>query len=314
MSRTGSKARWIHGVTGASSAAGRRRVALDADLDGRALRIPASPAVAAVHFNLPELRPWTCTTNPIPDPDRLRRSGAFPRSRNPGDAAVTGCARNSGEDIFNSWFGRIELESVGGGQARLSVPTRFLKSWIDTHYLGHITTTLTAEVRTACPDRSFSSARRCARPESRDRIPACSPGAVQGRPKPRRTPSAPAAVARPRDRRAVDRRRPGRLAARSPTDVLDFSGRALQSTCIRRGATRRRALAANRTPSFCPLFVHSAVGSERPIFCRLSRIAAASQGRSTIYLTAEKFMYGFVAASSRRPRSPSRSACARSIS
>ena len=51
-----------------------------------------------------------------------------------------------GEDIFNSWFGRIELESVGGGQARLSVPTRFLKSWIDTHYLGHITTTLTAEV------------------------------------------------------------------------------------------------------------------------------------------------------------------------
>ena len=50
-----------------------------------------------------------------------------------------------GEDIFNSWFGRIELESVGGGQARLSVPTRFLKSWIDTHYLGHITVALAAE-------------------------------------------------------------------------------------------------------------------------------------------------------------------------
>ena len=33
-----------------------------------------------------------------------------------------------GEDIFNSWFGRLELESVAGGQARLSVPTRFLKS------------------------------------------------------------------------------------------------------------------------------------------------------------------------------------------
>ena len=51
-----------------------------------------------------------------------------------------------GEDIFNSWFGRIELESVGGGQARLSVPTRFLKSWIDTHYLGHITAALAAEI------------------------------------------------------------------------------------------------------------------------------------------------------------------------
>ena len=50
-----------------------------------------------------------------------------------------------GEDIFNSWFGRLDLESVAGGQARLSVPTRFLKSWIDTHYLGHITSALAVE-------------------------------------------------------------------------------------------------------------------------------------------------------------------------
>src|SRR5271167_1387160 len=50
-----------------------------------------------------------------------------------------------GEDIFSSWFGRIELESIAGGQARLSVPTRFLKSWIDTHYLGPITAALAAE-------------------------------------------------------------------------------------------------------------------------------------------------------------------------
>src|SRR5215471_16452285 len=51
-----------------------------------------------------------------------------------------------GDDIFNSWFGRIALESVSSGQARLSVPTRFLKSWIYTHYAGHIGAALTAEV------------------------------------------------------------------------------------------------------------------------------------------------------------------------
>ena len=28
-----------------------------------------------------------------------------------------------GEDVFNSWFGRLELEDVSGGVARLSVPT-----------------------------------------------------------------------------------------------------------------------------------------------------------------------------------------------
>ena len=50
-----------------------------------------------------------------------------------------------GDDIFNSWFGRIELEAVAGGQVRLSVATRFLKSWIDAHYLGIITAALTAE-------------------------------------------------------------------------------------------------------------------------------------------------------------------------
>ena len=51
-----------------------------------------------------------------------------------------------GDDVFNSWFGRLTLESVAAGQARLSVPTRFLKSWIDTHYIGHIAATLNAEV------------------------------------------------------------------------------------------------------------------------------------------------------------------------
>src|SRR5260370_5410082 len=51
-----------------------------------------------------------------------------------------------GDDIFNSWFGRIALESVSSGQARLSVPTRFLKSWIDTHYAGHIGAALSVEV------------------------------------------------------------------------------------------------------------------------------------------------------------------------
>jgi len=58
------------------------------------------------------------------------------------------CARlraEVGDDIFNSWFGRLALESIGAGQARLSVPTRFLKSWIDMHYVGQISVALDAE-------------------------------------------------------------------------------------------------------------------------------------------------------------------------
>src|SRR5271165_6881910 len=79
-----------------------------------------------------------------------------------------------GEDIFNSWFGRIALETVGGDQARLSVPTRFLKSWIDTHYLGHITAALTAEVGPLA--RIVVSVRSSARPEPQVRPTPCALG------------------------------------------------------------------------------------------------------------------------------------------
>src|SRR3974377_2597992 len=39
-----------------------------------------------------------------------------------------------GEDVFSSWFGRMELEAVENGSVRLSVPTRFLRNWIQSHY------------------------------------------------------------------------------------------------------------------------------------------------------------------------------------
>src|SRR5580704_4957775 len=39
-----------------------------------------------------------------------------------------------GEAVYSSWFARMELESVESDTARISVPTRFLKSWIQSHY------------------------------------------------------------------------------------------------------------------------------------------------------------------------------------
>src|ERR1700693_2243308 len=39
-----------------------------------------------------------------------------------------------GEDIYLSWFARMELDAVEIETIKLSVPTRFLKSWIQSHY------------------------------------------------------------------------------------------------------------------------------------------------------------------------------------
>ena len=35
-----------------------------------------------------------------------------------------------GDDIFSSWFARMDLDSIEDNVVQLSVPTRFLKSWI----------------------------------------------------------------------------------------------------------------------------------------------------------------------------------------
>ncbi len=43
-----------------------------------------------------------------------------------------------GDDIFSSWFARMDLEAVEKDTARLSVPTRFLKSWIQSHYSDRV--------------------------------------------------------------------------------------------------------------------------------------------------------------------------------
>jgi chromosomal replication initiator protein len=43
-----------------------------------------------------------------------------------------------GDDIYSSWFARMDLEGIEEGTVRLSVPTRFLKSWIQSHYAERV--------------------------------------------------------------------------------------------------------------------------------------------------------------------------------
>jgi chromosomal replication initiator protein len=196
-----------------------------------------------------------------------------------------------GEDIFSSWFGRIELEAVSGGQARLSVPTRFLKSWIDTHYLSQITGALVPEVGPVA--KIVVSVRSSTRPEAHTMAETCGPGSSKA-----------AAVEQGRTHPAA-----GRLASRpaspsigeamvsSPLDRrLTFStflvGRSNQ---LAFSAAQRVAEQRTGERTFSPLYVHAAVGLGKTHLLQAVAHTAASHGRSAIYLTAEKFMYGFVA-------------------
>ena len=47
---------------------------------------------------------------------------------------VKGRLRSSvGEDVHSSWFARMDLEGVQQQSVHLSVPTKFLRSWIQAH-------------------------------------------------------------------------------------------------------------------------------------------------------------------------------------
>src|SRR5690349_23267137 len=53
-----------------------------------------------------------------------------------------------GEDVYSSWFARMDLEAIEEGAVRLSVPTRFLKSWIQSHYSERVLACWQAEQAT----------------------------------------------------------------------------------------------------------------------------------------------------------------------
>ncbi|MBX9876304.1 MAG: hypothetical protein K2X84_15690, partial [Beijerinckiaceae bacterium] len=51
-----------------------------------------------------------------------------------------------GEDVFSSWFARVELGNIVDGVAYLTVPTRFLKSWLEAHYAERLRVNCMAEL------------------------------------------------------------------------------------------------------------------------------------------------------------------------
>ena len=89
---------------------------------------------------------------------------------------VKGRLRTSvGEDVYTSWFARMDLEGVQDGSVHLSVPTRFLKSWIQAHYADRVLTCWQAEMPEVHRiDLTVRTAMRCA-PPAKEAAPAEQP-------------------------------------------------------------------------------------------------------------------------------------------
>jgi chromosomal replication initiator protein len=194
-----------------------------------------------------------------------------------------------GEDIFLSWFARMDLEGADTDSVRLSVPTRFLKSWILAHYAERVLACWQAEdpairrvdlvVRSAVL-RTLPAKPKC--PEAAAaRDPAAAFVEVDARP----------AAAQPGNGSGA--------AGGSPLDPrLTFQSFLVGRSNTLAHAAAKQVSAARRGDSvmFNPLFIHAGVGLGKTHLLQALAWASNARERTVLYLTAEKFMYGFVSA------------------
>ncbi len=197
-----------------------------------------------------------------------------------------------GEDIFSSWFARIELDGLAADTVSLSVPTRFLRSWIQSHYAEKVLacwqgvdaniTRVDLTVRTAVIRQATTVPVKAPEPPRTTRD---GNGKVDGMGF--RGGAAPAASQH-------------EALGGSPLDGrLNFDNFVVgRSNSLAHAAAMQ---VANARPGdqvmFNPLYIHAGVGlGKTHLLQAVTWAGNASGGNKVLYLTAEKFMYGFVSA------------------
>ena len=203
-----------------------------------------------------------------------------------------------GDDVFSSWFGSMEFETIDANAIGVSVPVKFLRNWIQAHYVGDLL---------ACCRQEFPTIERV-------NVQLRQPAAIQTRPvaltPDSRADRAPQAAPQIIDRRPASADLP---AAAHPgrNAVNGFEGSPLDARCTFEtfivGPSNRMAHAAavqaaetvfSEDRGFNPLFLHSNVGLGKSHL--LHAIAWEVKRRTphaqVLYLTAERFLFQFVEA------------------
>lgn len=205
-----------------------------------------------------------------------------------------------GPDVFASWFGRLKLHSTSKSVVRLSVPTTFLKSWINNRYLDLITQIFQQEDSEILKvEILVRTATRGARPASQEET---LPQATETAPAaPARRPAAAQSVASVAAATVASVQRP----TQAPLFGSPLDQRYTFDSFVE-GSSNRVALAAARTIAeagagavrFNPLFIHSSVGLGKTHLLQAIAIQALQSARAprVVYLTAEYFMWRFATA------------------
>jgi chromosomal replication initiator protein len=198
-----------------------------------------------------------------------------------------------GEEIYLSWFARMELVAIEGTTVRISVATRFLKSWVMSHYAERMLAAWQKELpKTARIELIVRSPVRRTIPETKKLAEPATPprDARNGKPMLGSDPrGATAPISAVHD-----------ALGGSPLDPrLNFDTFVVGRSNTLAHAAAKQVAQARRgdVVMFNPLYIHSGVGlGKTHLLQSIAWTGNAAPERKVLYLTAEKFMYGFVAA------------------
>lgn len=191
-----------------------------------------------------------------------------------------------GEDVYASWFRGVEVEQVGDGVVHLTVATRFLRNWLRTHYYDSVLRQVRGEWPSA--ERVEFTVRQ---PHFAVEPPKEAPSASR-----MPTPAANDLASLPMPLRTGYGGFEG-----SPLDPrLSFASFVVGDTNKLAHAAANQVAQASSTPQspFNPLFLHGNVGLGKTHLLHAIAWDVKQQKpeAEVLYLTAERFMSGFVQA------------------
>ncbi len=196
-----------------------------------------------------------------------------------------------GEDVFTSWFARVEMESCESGRLHLSVPTRFLKNWLESHYFDTVMAACKVEFEDIIRlDFSVRQPRALSeRVQNNDR------NDVRSKPNLSMKSSSGTFVGSDEVRTEYEGFEGSPLDKRFKFDsfVVGSSNR------LAHAAAWQVAESVLEAPlRYNPLFIHSSVGLGKThlLHAIAWEVKRRSPSSRVLYLTAERFMYSFVEA------------------
>ncbi|MFN4141902.1 chromosomal replication initiator protein DnaA [Aestuariivirga sp.] len=193
-----------------------------------------------------------------------------------------------GEDLYSSWFARMEIEDLDSGRLTVSVPTRFLKSWIETHYLSRLHKIGEAELGALDTVQVRVRMRGGLPPR-----PAVEESPPPAAPQPSVIPAASAPVVAAAQAVAAER-----VPQLDPGQTFGSFVVGPSNQLAHAAMCRVADAAPGAAISFNPLFIHagSGLGKTHLLSAVAHRIRESRPDRKVMFLTAERFMINFVMA------------------